>query len=513
MRTKQYGTGAKRRRIHLVVPKTPDNFWNMQGTANMLGAKTLMPNSAVATLMALTPPDVCVEYVLSDENVAPLDPDLPCDLVAVTGNIVHAKRIEELCPDLRARGHAVALGGPFASLNRERCRGLANHLFIGEAEYTWPRFLREWAGGNAGAEYVQEEKLDLADSPPPDWSLIRARDYINIPVQTSRGCPNRCDFCDVVQYVGHKYRHKSADQVLAEVKNAHAIGGRTVFFSDDNFLGDKRFTRSLLAKVIEWNMEQTRPLSFSTQITVEVARDPDLLKQFADARFSVLFLGVETPRAESLRDVNKMQNLAHDMGEGIRAIGKMGIVPFLGLMVGFDHDDETVFGEISRFVRDTNSPIVGLSLLNAPPGTPLYRRLEKEGRIAGPGFDGDWQLGTNVVPLRMTTGELVARTWDLYREVYDPGVFLERLTSWLASVEYRGAEYPKKRFDPATLGRVGRILSYVLFKSDPAVRRCFRESVAQTRRINPALFRRTFTLFTQYAHCFEYGQRYAGGPG
>ncbi|HBI47522.1 MAG TPA: hypothetical protein DDX93_02190, partial [Smithella sp.] len=140
MKTKRYGSGDHFKRIYLIAPKHPENFWSMQGTVSILGAKTLMPNAALATLMALTPPDVNVEYILCDENVSKLDWNMPCDLVAVTGATLHTKRIHELCFGFRQRGVKVALGGAYASINHDQCKDLADYLFIGEAEYTWPEF-------------------------------------------------------------------------------------------------------------------------------------------------------------------------------------------------------------------------------------------------------------------------------------------------------------------------------------------------------------------------------------
>ena len=232
-----------------------------------------MPNAALATLMALTPPGVNIRYALADENVTAIDFECDCDLVVITGGYLHAQRIHWLCDEFKKRGRQVALGGTYAAIEDDRCDGLADYLFIGEAEYTWPLFLQQWTEDKPEKIYKQEHYVDMKDSPASDWSLIRAGDYVNISIQTSRGCPNQCDFCDVIQYVGRKYRTKSIDQIMQELQNAHDIGARTVFFSDDNFLGNKGFTQKLLASVIEWNAQQSRPLSFSTQITVQVADD------------------------------------------------------------------------------------------------------------------------------------------------------------------------------------------------------------------------------------------------
>ena len=507
IRSKRYGTGDHCKRIYLVAPRHPENFWSMQGTVDLLGAKTLMPNAALATLMALTPPDVNVEYVLCDENVSTLNWNMPCDLVAVTGATLHRKRIHELCAGFRQKGVKIALGGTYASIHHDSCRLLADYHFIGEAEYTWPLFLQQWMAGRADPVYSQETYIDIKDSPAPDWSLINTTDYININVQTSRGCPNCCEFCDVIQYVGRKPRTKSVRQVLCEVEAAHKIGARTVFFSDDNFLADKSFTRELLAALIDWNTAQSRPLSFATQITVEIADDNEMLKMCADACFSVLFLGVETVRRKSLEEVKKSQNLKYDIFERINKISRYGIMPFLGLIVGFDHDDESVFDELYDFITCTNSPIAGISLLNAPQHTPLYDRLKKEGRLLSDDFSGEWQLYTNIIPKLLSREELLLLYSELFKKIYDPALFHNRLQSWLKQVAYRSNLYVRKKFDPKQLANGIKMISYFLLAANRQERNLFIKTMIETWRINPDLIRRAFTFLAQYHHFHEFVNR------
>lgn len=518
VKTKRYGGDPNPPKVLLVAPRHPRNFWSMKGTAELLGARALMPNAALATLMALTPEDVSVEYMLCDENAAKLDFDTPCDLVGVTGSTLHAPRLREICGEFSSRGIPVALGGTFASICTDQCQGLANHLFVGEAEYTWPRFLREWLAGNAAATYVQNEHVELAHSPPPDWSLIRPAEFVNLCVQTSRGCPNSCDFCDVIQYVGRRFRTKSIDQIMTEVGNAHKLGARSVFFSDDNFLGDRAFTRRLLQRLEKWNSSLAHPLSFSTQCTLQVADDDELLKLFADARFSVLFLGVETVRRESLAEVHKLHNLNRDPVERIRRISHFGLVPFVGLIVGFDHDDSGVFKELEEFIEETAAPIAGISLLNAPRRTPLYERLKAENRLVGDDFSGEWQLHTNIIPKQMTLEELTEGYWDLFARIFDPERFEARLGRWLSQVEYFPPTSPRRKRDYGQLLRIWSVLRYCLLKADPPVRSMFFRKIRWGIANNPRHLRRIFTLLTQYRHFYDFvkaeteGRRRAG-PG
>lgn len=504
---KHYGSKEDFKRIYLIAPRHPDNFWTMQGTTDILGMKTLMPNSALATLMALTPAGVNIQYALADENATAIDFEFVCDLVVITGGTIHAPRIHELCNEFRKRGRQIALGGTYASIEYDRCDGLADFLFIGEAEYTWPLFLKQWTEDKAEKIYRQEHYIDMMDSPPPDWSLIRPEDYVNINIQTSRGCPNQCDFCDVIQYVGRRCRTKSIAQVMLELQNAHDIGARTVFFSDDNFLGNKAFTKELLASVIEWNIQQSRPLSFSTQITVQVADDDELLKMFADARFSLLFLGVETVRKESLAEVHKSQNVEKDLFARIRNISRFGIVPFIGLIVGFDNDDESVFAELENFLIATDSPIAGIGLLNAPRHTTLYKRLKEEGRLTENNFAGEWQLQTNIIPKQMSIETLSSLYWGLFQKIYQPELFEKRMLQWLKNVEYSTELYVNKKADPRQLMFGIRIFKHFIFNENRQIRALFFRMLKKSWQINPKLIKRFFTVITQYSHFYGFVNR------
>jgi len=501
LKVKRCGLAEHYRRVYLVAPRHPESFWSLQGTVDLLGAKTLVPNSALATLIALTPSDVGVEFVLGDENVSRVDLDLPCDLVAMTGATLHAPRIVELCSAFRERGIPIALGGTYATLERDRCAGLADHHFIGEAEHTWPRFLRDWVAGTAGPVYEQEAFIDLEDSPAPDWSLIEPKNYLSISVQSSRGCPNRCDFCDAIQYMGRKYRVKPVPQVLEEIKAAHALGANSVFFSDDNFLGNKVFTRRLLTELVEWNRVQSRPLAFATQITVQVADDEELLRLFADALFRLFFVGVETPRRECLEEVHKVHNLDRPLEERLRAISRFGIVPFLGLIVGFDGDDPSVFDDMYAFIDETASPVAGISMLNAPRHTPLYERLSREGRLTGDDFSGEWQFETNIVPKQMTREELARGCWELFGRIYEPELFDQRLQRWLSTVEYHGEKgYATGKMDLREALMMLRVLGKFVFGSDRAMRQLFLRNIARARDLDRGTRIRMFTLLSQYRH-------------
>ena len=498
---------TQQRRIYLINPKTPENFWAMQGTLDIVGKhKTLMPNSALLTLAALTPKDLNVSYIFCDENLSPARLDVACDLVAITGYTLQADRIRELSAAFRARGIPLAVGGVFATLEAERARELADHLFLGEAELTWPRFLRDWVGGSAGALYEQKEFVDLAQSPPPDLSFVNGRDYLYFSVQTCRGCPNNCDFCDVVRLVGRKFRTKTIAQIMLEVKNAHACGAETVFFSDDNFFINRSFTFDLLRELIAWNRTLDRPLSFSTQATVSIGADDELLRMLADARFSVIFLGLETIRKECLDEVNKGQMARFDPREVIPRISSYGIMPFVGMIVGFDNDTTEVFSEVEQFLDDTGSPIASISVLNAPRHTPLYERMRSEGRLLED-FRGFWHLTTNILPKRMTLDELYLGHKALFQRLYEPENFERRLVKWLQGVRYFTSLYSTRKKTLYRLFLILRVLRHFLFRVPPPVRRMFWNVAKTAWRINPRLVSRALSVLVQYWHYYDFARR------
>jgi radical SAM superfamily enzyme YgiQ (UPF0313 family) len=498
MRIKRFGI-KPRRRILLVNPAGQEDLWTMGGTARILGRKALMPCPALATLVALTPADLGVEYVLCDENVGRIPWNKHWDLVAVTGYSVHAARTATICKGFRARGVPVALGGIYATVEPDQARALADFLFLGEAEHTWPEFLRAWVQGRARSEYRQEQPIDMAHSPPPDWSLIRPTDYLLGAVQTTRGCPNRCEFCEVIKVFGRTFRHKSVEQVLAEVRASRVVSRHALFFSDDNFVVDKRFTKELLRGLIAYNRTLKAPLSFATQATVAIAEDEELLRLMADAGFEMVFLGVESPRQRCLEEIGKQHVSRLDAVEAVKRISRHGIATFVGLICGFDHDDADTFAELGAFIESTSSPVVVLSLLNAIPGTPLHDRLSAENRVLSDSV-GEWYFGTNIVPRSMSREQLVVDHRRLLHDIYRTDRFHDRLRRWLASVEYFGPLFTQKSRSWSQLRRFLRVLFTYCVLAPRADRKAFFRGMRDTARRDRRLMRPYMMMMCHFWH-------------
>jgi radical SAM superfamily enzyme YgiQ (UPF0313 family) len=377
---------------------------------------------------------------------------------------------------------------------------------VGEAEYTWPQFLRDWQSGRPKQVYEPIGFTDMKDVPAPALAYVRARDYLYFSVQTTRGCPNNCDFCDVVGVAGRQRRSKAIPQILNEVQAAQLAGAETVFFSDDNFFINKNFTIELLTSLISYNRNLGRPLSFSTQATVMLGSDDEVLKLLADARFSVIFLGVETIRRECLDEVNKGQMARYDPFDVLPRISSYGIVPFVGMIVGFDHDTPTVFGDIERFLTTTGSPIASISVLNAPKNTALYRRMREEHRLVED-FRGFWHDTTNIIPKGMSREDLYQGHRELFRRLYEPALFEPRMIRWLENVRYVTDIYStrKKTFHRVFL--IFRVLRHFIFRVPGPVRGMFFRVLKAAWRINPRLISRAVSILVQYWHYYDFGHR------
>ena len=380
-----------------------------------------MMNGALPTVAALAGDH---DVTIIDENVRDIDFDTieRFDIVGVTGMTVQRWRMAEILELLRDLDVLVVVGGPYASVDEDYFDGLCDVLFSGEADTTWPAFLDDLASGRPYAAcYRQHEPTDLTTLPPPRVDLVEAQRYVSGAVQFSRGCPFRCEFCDIIVTLGRRPRTKRPEQVLAELDAMRAAGFRHVFLVDDNFVGDRVAARELLREVAAWQEQNGRPLRLSTEASVDLADDEELLQLLRRANFRHVFVGIETPRAETLRAAGKTQNARGDaMGAKIARIRAAGIDVHGGFIVGFDEDDASVFDEQFEFIQRNGIQLAMVGMLTAIPKTALHERLKREGRLV------DDDPNCNIVPRRMARDELRRRHLELVRRLADPTNFFER---------------------------------------------------------------------------------------
>jgi Radical SAM superfamily/B12 binding domain/Domain of unknown function (DUF4070) len=492
------------KRILLVSPDSDNEGLWVSGEETAPVANNMIP-IGLATIAALTPDDFVVDIwdelvhgVIGHETTF----EASYDLVGITGFKVHLPRCRELARVFRAKGIPVAIGGPGVSGTPDAYRGDFDILFIGEAEYTWPAFLRDWRQGCYRSEYRQIEKPDLAESPMPRWDAIEndLPKYAMGCVQTTRGCPFDCEFCDVIYLFGRRSRHKPIDRVLAEVSALEKLGMRSIFFCDDEFIGDARYAKDLLRQLIPLNNSFERPLSYSTQLTMNLSRDEELLELMADANFNLVFIGIESPNQASLKETHKYQNVRNDLVADVHKILSYGIAIRSGIIVGFDHDDRKIFDIQYDFIQSACLPSTAINMLKAPLGTKLWARLRQEGRVVSLAGLKD-RLGharsyTNILPKLLTRLELMYGYRRLLLEVNSWEAFTARAKAFISLVkrEPRVNEPPLGVAEALELCRAAGIAGAGLSRAEEILR--FTDATA------PFMNRRIKTVIVQFAKYF-----------
>jgi radical SAM superfamily enzyme YgiQ (UPF0313 family) len=420
---------AIRKSIYIINPKNPAPGYHSWGAFQHFGLSpaTAVADLAIATVAAFVPDDF--DVALCDEWVEAVDLSRHPDFVALTGKSGQWPRMRELAAEYRRRGICVVMGGPFVSLDPESARPHCDILVRGEIEEIAEGLFADLRSGNWKREYVGT-KPDLARSPVPRWDLYPNERALAGTLQTSRGCPFDCEFCDVIAYLGRKQRHKSIPQVLTELDELYARGYRSVFLADDNFTVYRARTKELLAAIAEWNQRQSDgAMLFSTQVSIDAAGDEELLRMCADAGLAQVFIGIETPNEEALRIAKKRQNLRRDLAAEILRFVEHGICVQAGMIVGFDGDDLGIFQRQYDFAMSCAVPVFTLNPLVAPTATPLFERLQQAGRIVDeeqPPIEGP-AVWTNIVPLGMSRDELREGVQELTRRLYTPEAFEARV--------------------------------------------------------------------------------------
>ena len=449
-------------KIYLVTPRNPANFWTYDEILPVLGKDCIFPNLSMPTVAGMTPPEH--EVVLCDENVEEIDFDVEADIVGVTGYIVHRERIFEIIDEFRRRGRFVAVGGPYASLCPEELRGRCDALFVEEAEETWPAFLADFEAGRIQSEYRAEEKPDMSLAPMPRFDLLQVDRYHALTIQFARGCPFNCEFCDIIVVYGRRPRAKTVEQMMAEIRECHRLGAKQIFIVDDNFIGNPKLAKGLLREMAAWGQQNGYPIDFNTEVSLNVSQDDELLELMRAANFTTIFIGIESPRKASLEETRKTQNTRGDLVESVRKVHSYGIQVQAGMIVGFDNDDAAIFEEQLRFIQDARIPISMTGMLQALPRTPLYDRIEKEGRLVTEST-GDAFVLSNIVPKQMSRRRLYEGYRWLVDQLYDFDNYRERTLEFLL---HRGSQiHGGRNIRKGDLLRLARVLYATLVSSGP----------------------------------------------
>ena len=334
------------------------------------------PKLGLPTIAANTPPDVEVRIV--DECVEDIDFNVDVDLVGISVMTYLAPRAYEIAAKFRARGVKVVLGGIHVSMCPEEAKEHADSIVVGESEKTWPILVEDFRRGELKSLYEEKDLPKLENLPIPRRELFKPNSYWTTNcVQTSRGCPFACDFCTVTIFGGNQFRLRPIEQVIEEVRR---LKKGFVVFVDDNIAGNKAYAKQLFKALIPLK------ISWGSQASLTMARDPELLDLAAKSGCTALFIGVESISEENLAAANKRFNKVDKYKEEFRRFHDYGILIQTGMIFGFDHDDESAFERTVEFLEENNIELAMFNILTPLPGTNLYKRMDAEGRI----IDRDW---------------------------------------------------------------------------------------------------------------------------
>ncbi len=501
-------------RTLFVYPEFPKTFWSYEKILELVNRKVLLPPLGMVTVAALLPqhwPMKLVDRNVREVSEAEWD---WAELVVISGMIVQKRDMAAQIAKAKARGLPVAVGGPFASSTPEAPElDLADYKVLDEGEITLPQFVEAIERGEpAGRFSANGEKPDVTSTPIPRFDLLQLDAYDSMSVQFSRGCPFQCEFCDIIVLYGRKPRTKTPEQLIAELQSLYDLGWRrSIFLVDDNFIGNKRNAKLLLPALKEWQIEHGYPFSLSTEASVDLASDEELMAMMAECRFDSVFLGIETPDEASLETAKKLQNTRSSLDESVDRITSYGIRVMAGFIIGFDGEKSGAGSRIVEFVSRTGIPAAMMGMLQALPNTGLWHRLEKEGRLIENKAAAKGVNQTNLLnfvptrPIRDIANEYV----DAFCQLYEPHAYIDRVCSY-----YLKMGKPRwQQFVPANLKKSSlptwtdlRALLIVIWrqgiKRDTRWR--FWRSLLKVALGNPAVLEQFLVTLAHNEHFLEY---------
>jgi radical SAM superfamily enzyme YgiQ (UPF0313 family) len=434
-------------RALLVCPEFPLSFWSFRKSCRLRGAKTVNPPLGLLTVAALLPEEW--EMHLADLNTRSLTEEdwLWADLILISAMYIQRAGLLALVREAKLRGKTVVAGGPHpTSLPEAVLEAGCDFVVRGEGENTIPLLLEAMRKGKDGI-IQNNERPDLSTSPIPRFDLLRLNDYATVTIQTSRGCPFDCEFCDVVNLFGRIPRYKTPKQVIAELETLHRLGARgSVFICDDNFIGSKKHARALLQELTPWLRSRGEPFSFLTQASVNLGQDLEMIDLMTAANLDKVFIGIESPDESVLQTSHKYHNIKNPLVESLRNLKENGMGVIGSFILGLDGETTGAGERICAFMEQTAIPLAMLGVLQAAPHTSLWHRLEREGRLRQDVGD---DLGTfsalNYEPDRPEV-EIMQEYVDAWDYLYEPSRYLAR------AYRYHLAMRPARRAQAATPG-------------------------------------------------------------
>jgi len=433
-----YDTNSMKGSINCLIiqPKFSEySALNYVDVCKIMGAKYPSSPLGLMTVAAILPQNW--NFKLIDCNIEPLLDDhfTWADLIATGGILSQQSEIKSLIQEAHKIGKKIVVGGPDPTCQPEKYSE-ADYLVIGEGENTIPHFIEDYLSGKERGIYKSEEFVSMSESVIPRFDLIDFDDYIMMGLQFSRGCPYNCEFCNVIELFGRKPRLKSNQQVLQEMQSLYELGYRGhIFFVDDNFFGNRKYTRELLISMRDWLKEKNYPFYFGAEITINYANDESLLQLLEDVDFRYLSMGIETPENDLLESVNKVQNMNASVKDTVKKILSHGIVPDASFILGFDKESSKTADNMISCIQESGICMAMVGTLHALPNTQLAERLKKQGRLFEEGTtirDQSTEIDQMSNGLNFITDRPRINILKDYKKIisqlYDPKKYYQRLT-------------------------------------------------------------------------------------
>jgi radical SAM superfamily enzyme YgiQ (UPF0313 family) len=493
-------------RVLMIYPRfIPNSFWNYTEACELVGAKYPAAPLGLITIAAMLPKDWDIRLInRNTEDLTDADLDW-ADLVMIGGMLNQQPDFLYLIELAHLHGKPVCVGGPDVS-SSPHLYAAADFQVIGEAEHIMKDFIAAWERGERKGNFVAEKfKIDITQSPLPRYDLLKFEHYLYIGIQFSRGCPFTCEFCDIIELYGRVPRTKTQGQIFAELQALYDAGYRGhVDFVDDNFIGNRKHVRPMMPKLKEWLEKHDYPFEFTTEASINLADDDDMLQAMKDANFFGVFVGIESPDPETLIQMRKKQNTKRNIAESIHKIYRHGMFVTAGFILGFDSEKVSVANSMTDFIEETSVPVCMVGLLYALPGTQLTRRLEKEGRLHQ-GHDimrveraGDQcTLGCNFDTKRPLK-DILTDYKTVLGNVFTPEAYAGRLKRMAAMMDRSGR--PQQLADGDIRKGHGIDVLYKIMQKLPEVRGPFWKTFVEISKSNPEALRPIVTLMAMYLH-------------